>query len=1048
MKNKTPRDLADRKVSDSAKQKQWQMRMGWTEYRKGKWTQKQMTADVLLINGELNDYRAPVYGWSADSKADYDEDIVAKKLVAKFPGIETFKFWVSQRSIQGSQTDVAESAIVIDMERWLGPTNRDAPVLDDYYNRFYAYKLGTFEWRGEKLVLLDPNDIKNPWKWPRTIPTCFTKLFWVVDKGGQVPVPKNKLNRADMLIARLKSPSERSSYSIAMSFNTVGVGAASGLVIDVTTQDRIQCVVGYPPADAKFTGSNWDVGCFFNAVSPSLVHAAEVGKDQIYTTLSQLPSQLRPDAFGEREHKIPHELANPYSLYTWETAVHVISLLMERFISTHQYELALTVARLLFDPAAVGADSDVTKCWKFIPFQDPAVQAWNPLDQESGDEGKIDLYEYNLKKANVHAAARGRPVAYMKRIVIKYIETLIALGDQLFQQNSLETIPLAIQRYIEASHLFGPPPLRVPQMGKKSVLSYNKLVANVGLDVYFNALVKMELEFPFRADYVGSTEPVPFIQTNYFCIPANPQLASLRALLDDRLYKCRNSLDIDGHRHNLPLFEPPIDVDALTHATAAGIGPSAVLSDLASPMPRYRFVYLLERALELCRELKETDARAFAVKEKRDSEALAILSARHNASVHTLIMDFKRAQRAEELTAIETLEETRRAQESRLKFWLSLTGDNVPSINSTSAWQEVAQSIAKPTMDELRMSRHEQNEMELFRKAMDWNKDGNEKEHHASIYDALPAIYANFEPWGLGLSVESGPSIYARILRIGASDSAKEAQSSSEDSQLSSMSARLENQLRERRESANQAGRDIKITDRMLATARARVKVCDKDIQAQQQQLDNAAEMDEWLRSKYTSAQLYEWMDKQYGMIFQRAYSLCGELARQAQRAYFFERPTEGERFLREAGGGYWDSARHGALSAENMWLDLKRMEMAYGNKKSHDFELVKNVSLRQVDPWALMMFRETGHTVFSLPEVSLLLISPDMFAVSHYDLVPVRHRLPWSLLPAHCLRISHDPMCCRAVHESQLHTSPESAQISHQLRCQPEHAVSRKPRQ
>ncbi|KAF4626578.1 hypothetical protein G7Y89_g11580 [Cudoniella acicularis] len=191
----------------------------------------------------------------------------------------------------------------------------------------------------------------------------------------------------------------------------------------------------------------------------------------------------------------------------------------------------------------------------------------------------------------------------------------------------------------------------------------------------------------------------------------------------------------------------------------------------------------------------------------------------------------------------------------------------------------------------------------------------------------------------------------------------------SDESRLFGMASRLENQLQDRRELANQAGREIKIVDCMLAAAKARVAVCDKDIQQQQQQLDAAAEMEEWLRSKYTSVQLYAWMDKQYGMIFQRAYSLANELARQAQRAFFFDLPTEHESFLSEAGGEYWDSARDGMLSAENIWLDLRKMELAYRNKRGHDFELAKNISLRQLDRWALVMFRETGRTTFSLPE-------------------------------------------------------------------------------
>ncbi|KAJ8130432.1 hypothetical protein O1611_g3199 [Lasiodiplodia mahajangana] len=472
MKDKTPRTLADEKVSDSTKRKQWQMSMGWTEYRKGKWTKKQVSSDVLLIDGEVN-----------------DEVSTVAKMIARFPGIETFKFWVSQRSIQESATNIAEDVIGIKIERCVGPLISGTPILNGRYSEFWAHKLGIFEWRDERLVFIKPDSNQPTWEWDATVPTSFMKLSWSVDAHDTATVPLNDL--VNPLIARPKTPSEDTTYSFVMSFNTVGVGRASGLVIDMRTDNRTQCVFGYPPADANGYSYDWELGCFSNTVSPLLVHAAGGTKDDIYKLLSRMPSQLRTDGFGERKRKIPHELANPYSLYTWEVAVHAISLLMEMFMSSHQYELALTVARLLFDPAAVGADSDVTKCWKFIPFQDPDIDAWNPLDPNAGDEGKVDLDEYNRNKADVHAAARGRPVAYMKRIVFKYIETLIALGDQLFQQNTLETIPLAIQRYLEASHLFGPPALPVPPMGKRGLLSYKKLVTQAGfagLDDYSNTL--------------------------------------------------------------------------------------------------------------------------------------------------------------------------------------------------------------------------------------------------------------------------------------------------------------------------------------------------------------------------------------------------------------------------------------------------------------------------------------------------------------------------------------------------------------------------------
>ena len=45
---------------------------------------------------------------------------------------------------------------------------------------------------------------------------------------------------------------------------------------------------------------------------------------------------------------------------------------------------------------------------------------------------------------------------------------------------------------------------------------------------------------------------------------------------------------------------------------------------------------------------------------------------------------------------------------------------------------------------------------------------------------------------------------------------------------------------------------------------------------------------------------------------------------------------------------------------------------MAYINSRPYDFEMEKNVSLRQIDAKALLRLRETGKADFNLPEVCL----------------------------------------------------------------------------
>ncbi|KAK0727684.1 hypothetical protein B0T26DRAFT_638013 [Lasiosphaeria miniovina] len=973
----TFRDMADQSVSNTPQNKRWEVRMGWTEYRCGKWTPKCLSDEVLRIDGLVDDYKPPSPYLDSDrSINDTFEQNVCGELEKRLPRIETFKFWVSSRAVSGSP-----DVLVINMERWLGPVNPRMPVYQNKYNRFFAYNVAQYEWRDERLVLAATPT--NNWRYANTMPTNFMRMSWWVppnvSSSNYQPFPQNTLANYNQtpvapLLARLAKPSVESNFNFTMSFNTnsVGTSTASGFIVDVLTADGVSCVLGYPPSLPPPL-EEYDVWKFYNVAAPTLIQAASGGMESIFNTLSALPSALYPDAFGTRQRAIPHELATSHSLYTWELGLHVVCLLTERLLSTGQLELALGIARLVFDPAAGTPETNVNKCWKFLPFQNPAMVTWRPETNAASTEGRIDFYEWDSNRASVHAAARVRPVAYMKRMVLKYAEILIALGDELFRQNTLETIPLAMQQYMEAAHLFGPPPVVVPSLGKRNAWSYRDLVSKAGLDAFSNASVKLQMEYPFRTDVGGdntaAAEPIPFIQTGYFCIPANPQVAALRALLNDRLYKCRNSLDINGRPQRLALFEPALDPGMVVTAAASGVSPSAIVSDLGAPMPRHRFTALLSRALELCHELREMDARALNVRERKDAEALATLQAKHSSAVLGLVMDVKQSQKAEALAAIETLEETRRAHSARLSFYLSLTGDSMPALTNDGDWQEIPQTVGQPGNDELRAGPSEQEEYAQAQKLLDLGKNKNLQELLAAILDAVPAFYFNFEPWGVGTTMEFGGPLLARIARIHLAQVGHDEQAALNESRLAGLKAHLQYRLQEHRELANQAGREIKIVDRMIEAAKAHVASCEKAIREQQQRLDAAAEMEEWLRSKYTNKQLYAWMDKQYGMFLQHAYSLASDMARQAERAFAFERPTESARHLVTGGSGYWNSARDGMLSGENLWIDLKKMESTYLNTRGHDFEVVKAVSLRQLDPLGLLLLRETGHVEFSLPE-------------------------------------------------------------------------------
>ncbi|HEX6971866.1 MAG TPA: toxin, partial [Limnochordia bacterium] len=65
----------------------------------------------------------------------------------------------------------------------------------------------------------------------------------------------------------------------------------------------------------------------------------------------------------------------------------------------------------------------------------------------------------------------------------------------------------------------------------------------------------------------------------------------------------------------------------------------------------------------------------------------------------------------------------------------------------------------------------------------------------------------------------------------------------------------------------------------------------------------------------------------------------------------------------------YWDGGRRGLLAGEALQLDVRRMEMAYHEHNAREYELTKHVSLRQLDPVALLTLKVTGRCEVSLPE-------------------------------------------------------------------------------
>ena len=155
-----------------------------------------------------------------------------------------------------------------------------------------------------------------------------------------------------------------------------------------------------------------------------------------------------------------------------------------------------------------------------------------------------------------------------------------------------------------------------------------------------NALVELEGQFPFNFPDSTTQDPSgrgPLFgigRTLYFCIPPNAKLLNYWDTVADRLFKIRHCQNIQGVARQLPLFDPPIDPGMLVKAAAAGIDVGSIVSGLNQPLGPVRSPMMIQKALELCAEVRSLGNALLSAWEKGDAEKLASLRQGHELALH------------------------------------------------------------------------------------------------------------------------------------------------------------------------------------------------------------------------------------------------------------------------------------------------------------------------------------------------------------------------------------------------------------------------------
>ncbi len=563
--------------------------------------------------------------------------------------------------------------------------------------------------------------------------------------------------------------------------------------------------------------------------------------------------------------------------------------------------------------------------WRYLPFRGNSLQKLQ--DILTNDDA---IAAYNDNPFDPHAIARLRIGAYEKAIVMKYIDNLLDWGDQLFAQDNRESISQATLLYLLAYDLLGDKPENLGKRRSPDPKTFQQIK-----EQYQSAenIPQFLIELENRVSDTTPIASAPINELNtYFCAPENEQFIAYWERVEDRLYKIRYCLSIEGVRRQLALFQAPIEPAQLVRAVAGGTMPLSVVSQLTPAVPNYRFDYMLDRAKNITSTLIQLGSSLLSALEKKDAEELALLRSSHEQSILKLITTTKEKQIEEAEETLASLKESQNSAEKRHTYYTKLIQKGL------STW-EITHLVAMTV-------------------AQRFNIAAGISRTAASIGYAVPQVGSPFSMNYGGKQLGAVLTALAGAAEIGSSTSTFIAQ-------LSQTMGGYERRQQEWELQRDLSEIDIKQIKHQIEAQKIRQTIAEQDLKTHNKSIEQAKEIEDFLKGKFTNQELYQWMIGRLSILYFQTYKIALDMAVATQKAYQYELNKDDTYINFD----YWDSLKKGLLAGESLMLGLNQLEKAYIEGNVRRLEIEKTISLLQLDPEAFLSLKDTGKCEFELSE-------------------------------------------------------------------------------
>ncbi len=816
-----------------------------------------------------------------------------------------------------------------------------------------------------------------------------------------------------------------------------GIQNSTGLGAFIVTDGTPVKITMQPNTNAILTSDGSPV-----VLPAATAVAIRSGLPQPFFYLDDFQAQYTPD-INNVQHPYPVKnidftTSGAYSIYNWELFFHAPLMIAIHLSHNQKFQDAQNWFHYIFNPSDNSLGPTPQRFWKVAPFQYNDVELIQSVLTNLAQPQDPQLYQdtiHSIAAWQEHPfqpwlIAKFRPTAYMLKTVMAYLDNLIAWGDSLFQQYTIETINEATQLYVLAANILGPRPQAVPKKGSVRTLTYNDL-RKLSLDPFGNAMADMEVNIPFDLTPPAGNgveqnggQILPSIgKTLYFCIPRNDKLLQYWDTVADRLFKIHNSLNLQGIFQRPPLYDPPIDPALLVRATAAGLDVGSIVSGMNQPLPLVRFSFLVSKAAEICQEVKSLGAELLAAIEKGDNESLSLLRSLHENTILGLSNAVKYAQWQEASKATQALQLSLATAVNRYAYYQTLLGrtpqqiqQSLPALDPLDTGgltklnfsqqadtaektmtldaidPEISQDSTGVSDGEMKtLSKHETEELDKLSTARDLNIISSGLEALGSGLAIIPQFKVHAQPMGCGATVDIG----GQHLHSMASGLAAVSRALAEEfSYEAGKAGKLGGYARREAEwifHSNEAKSDINQIFKQIRGAQLREAIAKREYDNHQTAMANAQQVVDFLKgndpgpasptndtvpAKETTIGFYAFLRRDVKALYGKAFNLAFEAAKKAERALQHELGDPSLSFIQF---NYLDG-NEGLLAGEKLLSDVRAMEMAYHDLNQREYEMTKHVSLRLVDPLALLQLRSTGTCTFTMPEELF-----DMDGPGHY---------------------------------------------------------------